>query len=733
MPSNHKAYMPHHPDPNYPIDNAVVGQSIAVSLSSGIRAIQHIQRFIGVSAVLSPAAARRSSGSIRCVVTWGRKNNNDRAASLAQKLHVPLLYLEDGWIRSCEKDAHSRKCYSLLVDTQGVYYDPAHLSDLECALNLPDDAFESLCSKADLLAAEKNRQLLVDYEITKYNYCKEPDPTEFDAVGERPLVLVIDQTLNDASVLLGAMDAERFQRMLDTAVAENPQAEIVVRVHPDVVKGGRQGYLIEAAQARNLSVSASGDNPMSWLKRADKVYVGTSQLGYEALLCGCKVIVFGKPFYAGWGLTDDRAELAQRTARRSINQLFYIAHEHYARYINPMTGGEWALTNCIQHVIEQKRNFMRNALHFICVGITPWKRRYLERYLRSPEGSVSFSSATRTDLSAGSNEQLLTWSFRDQVKQPPGFKRIQTNDKPRDWIRVEDGFLRSCGLGSDYVAPQSLVVDSEGLYFDRHQSSELETLLNSHELSALQIERARALRESIVQANMSKYSVSHREKNTTNNLSDFWEGPTQNPGTLDCTRVLVVGQVEDDESIKRGCGDFNSNSQLIKQVRNERPNAWLVYKPHPDVVSGNRRGAIEQDVADSCVDEVPSHASIISEIDRCDELHTMTSLSGFEALIRQKVVFTYGMPFYAGWGLTHDHMLCERRTRLRSLDELVYLSLIAYPRYLHVESGEFMTAEQLIEINSRNVQGDSTGYNKLMNYRWLRKLRNIKAAIRYAA
>ena len=344
----------------------------------------------------------------------------------------------------------------------------------------------TVCSDSDLLAAEQNRQLLVDHEITKYNYCKPLDEAELNAADSRPLILVIDQTLNDASVLLGGMKTVRFEQMLDTAIAENPQANIVVRVHPDVVMGRREGYLLKAAAARHLQVSASGDNPMSWLKRAEKVYVGTSQLGYEALLCDRQVVVFGKPFYAGWGLTDDRVELPGRTATRSIDQLFHISHEYYARYISPMTGDHWTLRNCLDHVIEQKCNFRRNAKHFVCVGITPWKRRYLERYLRSPEGSVRFSQSSQP----APHEQLLTWSFRDQLADETNGNKHQDNMTPVSWSRVEDGFLRSSGLGSDFVAPQSLVVDSEGLYFNRHQASELETLLNTCTVTTLQKSRA---------------------------------------------------------------------------------------------------------------------------------------------------------------------------------------------------------------------------------------------------
>ncbi len=64
-----------------------------------------------------------------------------------------------------------------------------------------------------------------------------------------------------------------------------------------------------------------------------------------------------------------------------------------------------------------------------------------------------------------------------------------------------------------------------------------------------------------------------------------------------------------------------------------------------------------------------------------DEVHTMTSLAGFEALLRRRQVTVYGRPFYAGWGLTTDTLPIDRGRRL-TLEELVAGALILYPRYL---------------------------------------------------
>ena len=80
-----------------------------------------------------------------------------------------------------------------------------------------------------------------------------------------------------------------------------------------------------------------------------------------------------------------------------------------------------------------------------------------------------------------------------------------------------------------------------------------------------------------------------------------------------------------------------------------------------------------------------------------DEVHVLTSLAGFEALLRGKSVTCYGLPFYSGWGLTEDVVPNPRRNRRLSLDELVAGALIEYPVYLSRMSDALITPEQALD------------------------------------
>ncbi len=263
--------------------------------------------------------------------------------------------------------------------------------------------------------------------------------------------------------------------------------------------------------------------------------------------------------------------------------------------------------------------------------------------------------------------------------------------------RLEDGFMRSVGLGADLVRPLSWVVDRSGIYFDPRQPSDLESLLNGCDIDDGLLTRSAGLRAAIVGSGLTKYNVG----------SAVWKRPVG----LAAGRVvvLVAGQVESDASIVCAAGAIATNLDLLRAVRADRPDAWLVFKPHPDVLAGLRSGqALDAGWSGWC-DEVVTDCAMGPLLDAVDEVHVMTSLAGFEALLRGKPVTTYGMPFYAGWGLTRDLGLspavAARRQRRRCLDELVAAALILYPLYVDANGRPTTPEAVLSELRAMRDRG----------------------------
>ena len=161
--------------------------------------------------------------------------------------------------------------------------------------------------------------------------------------------------------------------------------------------------------------------------------------------------------------------------------------------------------------------------------------------------------------------------------------------------------------------------------------------------------------------------------------------------------VLVVGQVESDASIRYGAPGITTNLALLEAVRAAEPEAFLTYKPHPDVVAGLCRSGEGEERAEQVCDCLLGDGSIHALFKQVDALHVLTSLAGFEALLRGVEVHCWGLPFYAGWGQTHDRLSSPRRGRPLPLAALVHAALIDYPRYVSRHSGWFISPEQAIE------------------------------------
>jgi capsular polysaccharide export protein len=301
-------------------------------------------------------------------------------------------------------------------------------------------------------------------------------------------------------------------------------------------------------------------------------------------------------------------------------------------------------------------------------GFSIRKQGFVRRFAH--ESQVRF---VRTLDKVPDGAVVLLWG--SQALPPGAAGRLRT-------VRLEDGFLRSVGLGADLAQPLSWVLDRRGLYYDATRPSDLEHLLQSVPFTDSLRERAARLRGRIVASRITKYNVG----------AGTWHAPAT-AGRV----ILVPGQVEHDASLKYGAPGIATNMALLAAVRRAHPDAYLVYKPHPDVVAGLRaQGAGEASAAQLC-DEVVRDVGMDVLLPVVDEIHLMTSLTGFEALLRGKTVICYGQPFYAGWGLTTDVLPVPRRTRSLSLDELVAGALILYPRYVSRATRGMSTPEQALD------------------------------------
>lgn len=595
------------------------------------------------------------------VIGWGARASGLRTQRVAACGKLACLRLEDGFLRSMDLGKREPPL-SIVVDDLGIYYDATGPSRLEALVAAGVDAAQ----QARALAL---REAWCAARVSKYNQARE-------FAGELPAryVLVVDQTFGDASITYGLASAESFGQMLTAALAENPDCTVLLKVHPDVLAGYKRGHFDLAALAGNprVRVMAEDVHPVRLIERAEKLYVVTSQMGFEGLLWGKSVRCFGMPFYAGWGLTQDELPAPARRGGASLAALVHAALVGYPRYIDPVSRERCEVERVLGWLAQQRR--WRTALppQVYAHGFSLWKRRFVRAFLQG--SAVRF---VRRGEQVPPGATCLLWG-RKVAPGLPADARI---------VRMEDGFVRSVGLGSDFIAPCSLVLDTQGIYFDPAQASDLEQILATTQFAVDELAQAARVREFIVRNRLTKYNLEPCE------IADWASSGRE--------VVLVVGQVEDDASIRFGCAGVNTNAGLLRAAREQHPAAFIVYKPHPDVMSGNRFGGFSLAEAGALADHVEMQLSVVSCIEACDVLHTLTSLAGFDALLRGKRVVVHGQPFYAGWGLTEDLALlpevAARRSRRLTLDELVAGALLRYPRYRLPGEKHFAACGQVLQ------------------------------------
>lgn len=152
----------------------------------------------------------------------------------------------------------------------------------------------------------------------------------------------------------GGVDDSIFEKMLSDAIRENKNSEILFKIHPDTLET-KAAIKISKELLDQVTILSNPINPIALIQQIDVIYVATSQMGFEGLLCGKEVHTYGMPFYAGWGLTIDKMHCNRRLRKLTLDELFYITYIKYTHYINHFTGNEDSLENTLKYLVNLKK------------------------------------------------------------------------------------------------------------------------------------------------------------------------------------------------------------------------------------------------------------------------------------------------------------------------------------------------------------------------------------------
>lgn len=653
----------------------------------------------------------------QAVLAWGKKPSRSKAVSFADTHSLPLITVEDGFLRSLDAGRYSVGA-SFIKDDLGVYFDlttPNRLQTLiaDCMAQWSDDKERH---------AQRLINKIITHQLSKYNHTTTAPDLSALANNNKSHIIIIDQVANDASITGAGAGVDHFHAMLAHARASHPDANIWIKAHP-----AGKGYFTPKDVPKPFYLDAPC-NPIALIRQACAVYTVSSHMGFEALMLGKAVHNFGVNWYAGFGLTDDdfvknmpiyqnliRHHQQLNITQPSLSQLFYASYVLYSHYANPATG-QACDTETLMNYLTDNRNWQnRLGSKLFVYDFSRWKVPFVRGFLGFDKVNLTVKPKTKWwfFLPYGINEKrakradskvfnalsnttdYVVWGQKSKrLLKDKLAKRGMTN--PVIWC-MEDGFIRSYGLGATLIAPLSVVMDDVGIYFDATAPSRLEQILNTICLTDDQRQRAKGLHELFLTKRMSKYNLSTKNHDFIHQIN-----------ALQSNRPihLVVGQVEDDASVQTCTSVIKKNSELLARVRADFAHDAIIYKPHPDVEAGLRPGKADNH---HMADVIAHDVAMPDCLDVCDVVHTISSLTGFEALLRGKSVVCYGLPFYAGFGLTDDVIEANntlkinalgRRTRPNlpplTLEELIYATLIDYPMYHLPHKMGLATPEQVI-------------------------------------
>ncbi|PMH45933.1 hypothetical protein BCU68_09055 [Vibrio sp. 10N.286.49.B3] len=622
--------------------------------------------------------------------------------------------MEDGFVRSIGLGANHELPASLVLDKSGtLYFDSRSSSDLENILNTYDFSGDK-----ELMAnARESLNLLLNNGVSKYNHIERKSAEEIyakycSAVEGVKRILVIGQVESDASIKYGADRKLNNGALVSQARKDHPDAQIFFKPHPDTLAGKREVVTSLDVISQFAYVVTEPLSLVDSFDSIDELYTITSLAGFEALLRGIKVTTMGCPFYSGWGLTQDLQYNPRRTRTLTVEEVFAGAYILYPDYFDPFLPERIKLKDVLvnMHYLIEKNNSNHSLIEVkrkpVAHGIliNDWKRKYIEnKYPEYDWVFYKFSMSAKKVFAKidgdSINHRIIIWGYNED----PEFTTL-AKERGVSLYRMEDGFFHSIGLGFDHELPASLVLDKSGtLYFDSRSSSDLEDIFNNYDFSLDEklLQRADNLIKNLVDNKLSKYNHSNSV-----NIEDIYGAKTKH-------RVLVIGQIENNTSIKYGCEDNLTNNDLINIAVLENPDSQILYKPHPDVINNKRKAISVHNKLKHICEVIECDIPLSESLTTIDHVYTITSLAGFEALLRGTKVTTLGCPFYSGWGLTDDRQSNIRRKRELSIQELVAGAYILYPKYFDPYKKEYITVEECIEllIRMKKVSNNSCKNN----------------------
>lgn len=593
------------------------------------------------------------------------------------------------------------RAYSFLLEKKGTYDDARKTSSWEDLLNSGAWKNESLINEAKEALA-----ILLKHRLGGDKYSPDAMPYQLSTPSFRKRILILDEVIDREYLGKNLAKIASYEKMLDEAKKRNPGAAFFLLEPRASLNKAKSTYLHKIAEAQGVTIIKKEVSSLSILSQADEVYTVSSTLGLDAILLDKTVHCFGAPFYAGWGLTIDHIPLKRRKATYTYEEFFAVFSMFYTRYRHPVSEEPCSFQEILRFMILQRPRSGERGRYLACVGFEKKEQAFISNFFS--HAHLHFMSKGKAFKEAAKHHGMIfsRKGITTDLKKGAGITPL---------VSVQRGIL-----------DRLLILDTPiSISLEGGPYPNLDQILQKTRFSNEDIARSEVFKEYF------------REQS---NFRPHYEIPIkidQDGQTCSIQKtILIMGNVETPQS----SFDLSStatfdvellahDAKLIQYIRSIRPNDYIIYCPQSasqsslskqanqsvdseilklaDRVISNARPCdfVPLELSGLCVGDDDETQLLQVKFVQCLELHSYDSYLGLEGLCLPLKLFTYGEPFYAGWGLTQDFRTFAKRNRRLSLEELLVGALITQPLYFDEQNKIFCEPENIPALLTRKKYG----------------------------
>lgn len=575
--------------------------------------------------------------------------------------------LEEGLLAYGRHPDFGHSALSIVLDRAGIHYDTARTSDLQRILkDIQGGWSEGMAVRARRIIGELQR-----LRLTKYNF----QEGLLDRSRWRQYrLLIVDQAKESRALGFGGANQGIFEQMVDSAFKTFAETDIIIKLHPDH-ELHRGTSMLHGRVPPGVSIVPAGINIWSVFDHVDTVYTVSSQVGFEALLARKKVVCFAQPFYAGWGLTTDLASTHGEVKNLTLEQLVYGVLIKYSVYIHPERRERCEIEDILAYLESGLKKTIGFHKVVYTVGLNAEQKKVITPFLQGHFAQEVRHLAPRKGRHRefAADEATLFWEEsgrRGDDLMSYLANRGVTVLRAGSWTMP----LMAGGPGH----PLALHISKYRLHDQEGLGNDLTLLLENGDFSPQLLRRAETLHQRLLTV-MDQRAVAMSDSV----LKSIGRRPV----------ALVFGHLDADGALGAGENSVRSDQELLNRVRRNFPEAYIIYAPQFADFRGRRQTVL---IETALCDYVARPEQSVSCLKLADTVHVISSLSGVHALMCGKMVYTYGRPFYAGWGLTRDSEVFEERNKHCSLTELLSVAWILGPTYFDWQTKTIGTPEEIV-------------------------------------